>query len=1373
MGLEADLLDHAYQLFCQEALSHLRGLEAELLQLRQAAPVSRIHSLMRAAHSIKGGSLSLGWQGIAQLAHHLEDSFRALYAASGEIDGVLEELLLQAYDALRIPLVKQIESGAIHPLPIPCETEDIFSALRARLEGAPASALASSAELGVDITEAILSSDVESSLQRLAYLLDNPDGQEVRGEIRVQAEVFMGMGEMLHLPGFVEIAQTTRQALATHPDNYLVIGKLSLADFRAAQAAILAGDRQRGGDPSRGLRRLTQPLSPTQQQLLQQAGHLLGSQPEDLQDLATVLEEVSLLDAPMREAGEGDPAEDPPPQPSSFALLESLFSPDLHPDHPDHRDPLPPPALDSTLSGDFASLDQLWSQALTHNPELGIPPDPLPLPGMSEEFAHLQAIFQTPLPPGHADPSEASQLISPTTDSPPDLSQAVAHLEDLWGSIASPEPLPPPTPAPPLQDPVTYQIFRQETQELLQVLEEGLLNLRQDPQPSQIHNLMRAAHSIKGGSALMGLTEIKTIAHQLENVFQRLYPSQGLWDSELEDLLLKAYDCLRIPLISQLETGSYDGESSLTQAAEVFAQLQLRLGYTLDGEAAPPSAAELGVNVTQVIFGQDVAATLAQWQSALADPHTAASELTSQLKEGLEVFLAIAEMLSLPQFAALAQTCQTALATHPQQVFPIAHLALAQFQIAQAAILQGDLTESTLAISPELLAFCPSNYHPAGLSPSPDPLPSLPPSPSLPPLPSVPQVNQPSLTTAIRVDLSRLERINNQIGELVTHETSLFLQQDYLQQTVHHLQQRLTRFAELSQQVQETMDHLIWHGSQSTPSPRGSVLPQPPEAFSDFDSLQMDSYSQVHSLMQVVLEEMSQVEESLHDLGHFSQQSQHTLKKHRQTLRQVRDDLLWARMLPLADLLQRFPRMIRDLAAQQGKQVNFVVEGGETLVDKGMLEKLYDPLVHLVRNAFDHGIEPSETRQAQGKSPTGLIRIAAYHRGNQTLIEVKDDGRGIDTQKVLQKAIRLNLITPAQADEMKQEAIYDLLFTPGFSTASQVSEISGRGVGLDVVRLHVQSLKGSIQIDSQPAVGTTFTLRLPLTLTIAKLLILGTATSLMAIPLDVLVAILTPSPAQIRSTPDQPPQLLWQNQTIPIYDINQLLPYHYPSLRYERDPISPLSLPSADQPPLLLIGKGSQMIALQVDHLLREQELVIKPLSPLLTPPAYIFGCTTLGDGRLVPVMDGAALVEFCLGSPLPAVVLSQPLPSPINIPTVLVTDDSPTMRQTLTASLQKVGYRVLQARDGQEALDRLEQDPSIQAVICDVEMPLMNGFEFLSLQRRKRHDRHLPIIMLTSRSSPKHRQLAQQLGASAYLTKPFLEQELRSTLAACLSPMS
>ncbi len=654
------------------------------------------------------------------------------------------------------------------------------------------------------------------------------------------------------------------------------------------------------------------------------------------------------------------------------------------------------------------------------------------------------------------------------------------------------------------------------------------------------------------------------------------------------------------------------------------------------------------------------------------------------------------------------------------------------------------------------------------------------------------------LATTVRVDLKRLTQLHNLVGELVTQENLAKLHNQQYQGIVDSVEKRFQQFDLITQELYDWLDksqntRAQISTAQSSPNLLPNVGPSPvarPAKLSnpDFDPLLLDHYNTLYVVAQSLMEELAQLQEAVQDIRLLTNESKYTQHKRQHTLKQVRDQLLRARMLPVADVLQRFPRMVRDLALQHKKPVKVKLSGTQTLLDKAILEKLLDPLVHLVRNAFDHGIESQAGRIAQGKPLEGTIEIRAYARGNQTYIEVRDDGRGIDCDAIVRKIVERQLLSFDAAVQLSPQQLYDYIFMPGFSTTREVTELSGRGVGMDAVRTQVRQLKGSIAIESESGKGTAFKLRFPLTLTTAILVVFQIHNQLMALPVDTLVAVATASLDQI-DVIDGQQVLLWQDKKIPLYPSEALLG-SYPLAKKMPTYARYIPLSETHEMPVLILAGETEMLAIPVDRLLQEQELVVKPFGSIAAAPLYFYGCTVLGDGSLVPVLDGQALItrsktlsyeQLLAPSALDAMlegndfrqlegIAGMPVAKSAAIvqKTILVVDDSLTARHFLSMTLEKAGYQVMQAKDGREALDCLSLNPEIKAVFCDVEMPRMNGFEFLEQSRKSLGSSAPPVIMLTSRSSDKHVQTAQSLGAKSYLTKPYLEQELLQMLDTC-----
>jgi two-component system, chemotaxis family, sensor histidine kinase and response regulator PixL len=627
---------------------------------------------------------------------------------------------------------------------------------------------------------------------------------------------------------------------------------------------------------------------------------------------------------------------------------------------------------------------------------------------------------------------------------------------------------------------------------------------------------------------------------------------------------------------------------------------------------------------------------------------------------------------------------------------------------------------------------------------------------------------------SVRVAIDRLDRMNNLMGELAIERHGLALYNEQFTDTLGQLRSQCENFQTIGDRLRQIADNLAISTQPTVPELLPSKdLDSPPERLDrQFDVLELDRYSEIHHIAQATIEQLAQIEEQIDDLSLFVTQSHHQIDRQKQLLSHLRDDLMWARMLPLGEILNRFPRTIHDLSIEFNKPVDLKITGAGVLVDRAVIDKLFDPLVHLVRNGFDHGIDLLAARQALGKPDRGKIEINAYHQGSQTVIEIADDGRGIDLNRIKAKAISLALLTPTEATTATRERLLDLLFEPGFSTADRVTKLSGRGMGLDIVKEQIQSIKGTISIDSQLGKGTTFTLRIPLTLTIAQLMVCQVGNALYAFPADSIQKIVVPTPAQLTQQDTQ--QIFhWSNHTIPIYKLADLLPYSVPVPERIISHTLKSSGNNPDDwlPPILLIRRGERIVGLEIDRMITEQELTIVPFGKAITPPSYSYGCTILGDGIILPVLDPHTLIQVLVERPHAPLISAIPAVSPIvSIDSILVIDDSITTRQSLCLSLEKFGYRALQAKDGQEALQILHQKTSeIKLIVCDVEMPNMNGFEFLNIYRQDQTISHIPVVMLTSRSNPKHRQFAAHLGAIDYFIKPYLEQDFMTAIGKIL----
>ncbi len=664
----------------------------------------------------------------------------------------------------------------------------------------------------------------------------------------------------------------------------------------------------------------------------------------------------------------------------------------------------------------------------------------------------------------------------------------------------------------------------------------------------------------------------------------------------------------------------------------------------------------------------------------------------------------------------------------------------------------------------------------------------------------------------VRVDVQGLERLNYLAGELLINQNRQALEDEKIRQAAQELlvnlqkhQQTLNKLrdaselAGISQSIRKTQTKLSETNGDST---LNTLVLEKPDfnqklALAGFDALELDQYTEFHLELHSALQETVQLEKTTELIELLTKELTQTLEKQQRLLANVRDDLFEARMLPIGTLLSRFTQMVEKLAKVYGKLVELKVTGTEVLVDKAIAEKLYAPLLQLVRNAFDHGIELPAERKQRGKPEMGLIHLCAYNQGSQAVIEVRDDGQGLNFDKIRRRGVDAGLLpndpwAGGTGQVSGREELTELLFQSGFSTAPQLSEISGRGVGLDIVRSQIESLKGSVNIQSSPQGGTAFILQIPFSMTTAKLMLVQAEGTIYALLLDRIEKIVLPFRDQVRQTEGKK-VLHWDTggdrQIIGVRNISDLIRYNRPIVHqmiYDRE--------TAPMKPLLLIRSQQEVMALEVDEIIGEQELVIRPVGSAIAPPEYVCGSTVMGDGSLVLVIDSSVLVDnssqltqgnFLSGSYTPTRLLpggNQENPESTlisqlknssnqgrNIPDklnkVLVVDDAISVRQTLSMTLEKSGYQVCQAEDGLDALEQLRKNPEVGVIVCDLEMPRMNGFEVLSNIAQDPVLSKIPVVILTSRSSEKHKKLAQELGAIAYFTKPYSQQEFMDKL--------
>ncbi|UCN00954.1 response regulator [Sulfurimonas sp. SWIR-19] len=462
------------------------------------------------------------------------------------------------------------------------------------------------------------------------------------------------------------------------------------------------------------------------------------------------------------------------------------------------------------------------------------------------------------------------------------------------------------------------------------------------------------------------------------------------------------------------------------------------------------------------------------------------------------------------------------------------------------------------------------------------------------------------------------------------------------------------------------------------------------------------------------------------------------------------------RMLPIGKVFNKFPRMIRDLSRELNKKIELVISGEDTELDKSIVEEIGDPLVHIIRNSCDHGIETPEERLAKGKPEEGTITLKAYNEGNQIVIQIDDDGKGLDPEMLKQKSLEKGIITEKEAEQMSDKEAYTLIFKPGFSTAAAVTSVSGRGVGMDVVKTNIEKLNGIIDIDSEINKGTSIKLKIPLTLAIIQALLVGVQEEHYAIPLASVLETVRISKDEIYTVEGRSVMRL-RDDVLSLVHIGDI---------FEVERI----LDASEHAYVVVLGLGTSKLGLIVDILVGQEEIVIKSLGEYLKGIEGIAGATIRGDGGVTLIVDVVALMDMAketkstqITATAESVMTEKTKASDY---TIMIVDDSKTDRTIMRKALEPMGVTIVEASDGQEALNLLKSgDYNVDAMLIDIEMPRMDGYTLASEIKKYNRYKNLPLIAVTSRTSKSDRMRGVESGMVEYITKPYSADYLASVV--------
>jgi len=599
---------------------------------------------------------------------------------------------------------------------------------------------------------------------------------------------------------------------------------------------------------------------------------------------------------------------------------------------------------------------------------------------------------------------------------------------------------------------------------------------------------------------------------------------------------------------------------------------------------------------------------------------------------------------------------------------------------------------------------------------------------------------------AVRVPSELLDRLVNLAGEtsisrsLVEEQLNEFNYSiDEIESTVERLKEQLRRLEiETEAQIAFRREKVEIEGQE------------------EFDPLEMDRYSQLQQLSKSLVESASDLKDLKGTLRDKTRDIETLLLQQSRIHTELQEGLMQTRTVPISrTIVPRLRKMVRQVSGELDKPVTFKVGSSDGELDKAVIERMVAPLEHVLRNAIDHGIEPADERISAGKPVAGAISMTINREGSDVVLRISDDGRGVDKAVVAKKALEKGLLDAER--DLSDDDLATILFSPGFSTASSVTQISGRGVGMDVVKSEIQELGGSVELQSTPGKGTTFVFRLPFTMSMNRALLVSAGGETIAVPLETIEGIVRVSPYELEEYyGENAVDFLYAGHKYDFRYLGSMLNGNEP--QYSQDMVGAL--------PVLLVRAEEQLIAYQIDRLLGSREIVVKSLGPQFTGLPGIIGATVLGDGSVVMIADlGALARDHSAAQQASASGNDKIAAGSRERPLAMVVDDSVTVRKVTTRLLERQGLDVVTAKDGLEAMELLEETRP-DFMLLDIEMPRLDGFEVVS---RVRHDprlKDLPIIMITSRTGEKHRERALSLGANEFLGKPFQEQVLFSKIA-------
>ncbi len=943
------------------------------------------------------------------------------------------------------------------------------------------------------------------------------------------------------------------------------------------------------------------------------------------------------------------------------------------------------------------------------------------------------------------------------------------------------------------EDDLILDIFLEEADEISETIESVLQNWQQSPDNLlPVAQLQRELHTMKGGARMAELPEIAALCHELETLYERLNDGVLERDEATFPLLQRAHDTLAEQLQAVRRGDLPDDAAALI--AEIHSYLTVPTPEA-SAEYVPQSMAKDAVHSESAddadreileIFLEEAGElqealdrALHHWEqepdsragadeaqrvlhtlkggarlSGLKDIGDLAHDFESDIQKALDrnarcddaffkhayqrhdaIVVRIEALAALLNGeGVLAHDSGDRLIEVADEI-PVAEVDDASDDMVDTPTVAGDVETSEQSLVP-LVESKPSNVLPLRREQPKAPAQAV-------ASPASSQRKAP--TELVKVSADLLDNLVNLAGETAIGRGRLEQQVSDFSHTLGDMDMTLERLRDQLRRLdQETEAQVLFRQERQGPN------------YDDFDPLEMDRYSSMQQLSRALMESASDLIDLKDTLTHKTRDAETLLLQQSRVNTELQEGLMKTRMVPFQRLVPRLRRIVRQVSLELNKQVDLRVYNAEGEMDRTILERMISPLEHMVRNAVDHGIEHTEQRLQSGKDAQGSIELDIRRDGGDVVLTMRDDGKGINLEAVRRKAIERGMTTPDA--RLTEEEVMQFILQPGFSTAEVVTQISGRGVGMDVVSSEIKQMGGSVEIRSNPGVGTEFEVRLPFTVSVNRALMVRVGDDLYAVPLNNIQGIVRASVAELQSLYEQPVS----ERRFEYAGNDYRLDYLGAMLDVEAQPkVTAQHLPL----PLLLI-RGSVPFALQVDSLLGSREIVVKSLGPQFASVMGISGGTILGDGSVVIILDLPAMIrtqsslEYQRAKALDMQEAERRHEQERRLPRVLVVDDSVTVRKVTTRLLERHGMEVFTAKDGVHAMETL-QDHRPDVMLLDIEMPRMDGFEVASLVRHDARLKDIPIIMITSRTGDKHRERAMSIGVNEYLGKPFQEDRL------------